>query len=352
MKTLYKLDTTKSIQQWSIIGKLEASTIIIRYGQMGGSLIEKKVQVTTNQSGRSIREQMLLEIKSRISKQKAKGYRDTIQEARANPNLNELNLPRPMLAQPLDKVGVPNEVLERMWRQYKYDGHRMLVTNNGGELIAYSRNGKIINTVNHILQGIDIPEGVTLDGELYCHGQSLQTIASWVKRFQENTLSLLYMVYDQILPVGFETRRQLLLNYDLGKKTIMVATWKDTAPISQDLQSAIKSGYEGIMLRHPDMPYNSGARCKSLIKVKQLMDAEFEVVDIKPSSDGWAILVCTYDGKQFDLSAPGTIAEKTEVLQNKHAYIGKKVNAQFFSFTDKGLPFHAAARYWRDPDDE
>lgn len=347
MKTLYKLSATKAMMQWSISGNLERREITITYGQVHGAMQTQIDKVFTNNSGRSLKEQILLEIRSRISRQLAKGYRNTTQEAMLHINKNELDLDRPMLALQFDKARYIDTV--SAYRQFKYDGHRCLMTRQDGEIIAYSRNGKIMDTLDHIKEGMELAEGETVDGEIYCHGYPLQTIASWCKREQPNTLRLRYMVYDTLLPVPYSERFKKLCTMRLGPCTEIAETWCTQRSVRDDLRMAIERGYEGIMLRCGSSGYESGKRSSSLIKVKEVLDDEFQVIGIDESADGWAILVCkTGSGKEFRVSAPGTMENKRRILQSADDYIGKWIRVEYFSETIEGLPFHPVATIWRD----
>jgi ATP-dependent DNA ligase len=326
--------------------------ITIEYGQLNGAMQQQIDHIKTNNSGRNLKEQIILEMKSRISRQRAKGYRDTIEEARRFVNKNELNLHKPMLAQRFDKVA-PFDYTKVM-RQYKYDGHRCLITKQNGELIAYSRNGKIIDTIEHITMHLDIEEGMTLDGELYCHGHPLQTIASWVKRKQEDTRLLSYVVYDLVsvsnyLP--YSDRYKWLKTLNLGPQTVIAPTWITDVSVKTELEEAVAAGYEGLMLRL-NANYEPGKRSKSLIKVKKVLDDEFQVIDIRPSRDGWGVLTCRVGDTTFDVSAPGTMENKKHILDNKQDYIGKWIRVEYFSETNEGKPFHPVATYWRNKEDE
>ena len=351
MKTYYKISSTGAIQEWSISGSIESETITITYGQKDGAKQTQTDIVGLNQSGRGMREQMLLEIRSRISRQKAKGYRNTIEEARNHQNQNELNLAKPMLAQRFDKISHIN--LDSAFRQYKYDGHRMLVHHTmDGEYIAYSRNGKIIDTLDHIVDGLDIPRGETIDGEVYAHGQSLQTIASWCKRKQENTAKLFYQVYDVIRPHDYESRLRSLESFDLGSHASIVPTWRGGTSIRENLMEAIELGYEGLILR-PSGGYEAGKRSRNLVKVKQVLDDEFLVLDVIESRDNWGILVCqTGEGNVFRVSAPGGIDHKRMILEKKELFIGLMVRVEYFSLTKDRIPFHPVAISFRDKFDE
>jgi DNA ligase-1 len=243
----------------------------------------------------------------------------------------------------------PNIDVSKYFVQYKYNGHRCLITNDGDRNIAYSRNGKEINTIQHILDTVDIPQGVTLDGELYVHGELLQNISSLVRKVQPWNAKLEYIAYDIMLNKPYSYRlEELMSRYESAKISIAPTRYGPMVDsISNALRGAISEGYEGLILRDSFSGYEAGKRSSSLIKVKQALDAEFIVTNIHPSADGWAILECsTAHGGIFRVSAPGTIDDKIHVLQNPEHYIGELVNVEFFEWTKDGKPFHPVAKYF------
>jgi DNA ligase 1 len=350
-KKLYKQSATGAIQLWEI-GCIDR-TLIIRYGQLHGAMQEQTELVPEGKASRTLREQLLSRIKSRINKQYDKGYKDTIEEAKSQVGTNASGMYRPMLAINLHKV--KNINWSNAYVQYKYDGHRCLVTNKGGELYAYSRQGKEITTIQHITDHFSIPEGVTLDGELYYHGQSLQTLASWIKRLQDNTAKLVYHVYDIIDNRPYAERHDWISSMNFGPmariaETQVINSDKAIIPLFTDAKAL---GYEGLIVRHGPKGYGIGKRCSSLIKVKQLpgyelFEKEFKVVDILASKDDWGILQCiTDEGKPFSMSAPGTMLEKAIILKDKSKYIGRYVTTEYPQLTNDGIPFHAVALRFR-----
>lgn len=342
MKTLYKSNKGR-LQQWSIGS--DGFTIIIQYGVFGGTIQEATEEVTINQSGRSLDEQVTLRINARVSQQIDAGYASSIEDAIAQEGRNALSLHRPMLAQPLKFV--KNIDISQCLVQYKYNGHRCLITNLNGELFAYSRNGKPITTIKHILDKMSVPKGVTLDGELYAHGNSLQTIASWVKREQKETEQLQFICYDAMLSANYSDRLEYIQSLELGDSSYVAPTNKITC-LKDQLAFSLSMGYEGLILRTNDTAYEAGVRSYSLVKVKQVMNGEFVVKDIVPSKDGWGILVCMLPtGNTFRVSAPGTMADKHHVYQSKDLYIGKLVTIEFFELTKDGVPFHPVAINFR-----
>lgn len=364
---LYITDNTGALRLWGISAEEcpdGSWQINIIHGQFGGSLQEKHELVTEGKQSRTIKEQVLLQMASRISKQRDKGYTKSVKEAREKKATNQLNLPKPMLAQPAKNVKIigSNPIV-----QCKYDGHRCLVHfHENGSRIAYSRNGKPITTIGNILNELgntEVPVGATLDGELYYHGVPLQRIASWVKRAQLDTEKLVYMIYDIIEP---NDPRAYISRLERLKKYLYPSTYKplkfnlvESRPLLEGDSDSVKrlfkmarlDGYEGLIIRHGGTPYEDGKRSNSLVKVKGWEDDEFYIYDIVTSKDGWAILRCETNSaipKRFSVSAPGTIDEKTKILKDREQYIGRMVRVEFANYTKDGVPFHPVAIAFRD----
>ena len=341
--TLYKLSTLNLMQVWSI--EANGQSLEIKYGKLHGNLQVQIEKIGVGKGGRSIQDQLLSRERSRVRKQLDKGYKYTIEEANNSKGKNALNFFKPMLAINLHRTDSVN--WRRVYAQPKYDGHRALVTCAYGENIAYTRQGKIIPTISHVIDKLDIPEGVTIDGELYIHGQSLQKIASTVKRYQNESVNLTYKVYDIISDTPYVERLRQL-------KSIKGIDIVPTNLIKkEDLESTFlkykAEGYEGLILRQNDYPYAPGKRCKSLLKVKQLpgyelIEKEYKIIGVIPSKNNWAILQCVTDeNMRFSVTAPGKIVTKKNIMRNKINFLGRYVTIQYPQVTDMGVPFHAVA---------
>jgi DNA ligase-1 len=243
-----------------------------------------------------------------------------------------------MLAQPISKVGATTD---SYFRQYKYDGMRCMIHRGEDGFIAYSRGGKRIETISHILKGLEMPVGTTIDGELYMHGTPLQSIMSYAKRYQNETRQLHYIVYDVMRPVPYQERLDELKSYKFNGAIRIAPTHtlgKDDS-LDEEFRLARTLGYEGLILREPHSYYEQGKRSKALIKVKSVLDDEFTIQDITSSVDGWAILHCI----NFSVSAPGELAEKRRILQHRSDYLGRRVRVEFANYTRDGVPFHPVA---------
>lgn len=357
--TLYIIDEKGLERLWSI----EATTngYEVKHGVVNGELQSEFTPIDFGMANRSQKEQIEARIKYKIQKRIEKGYSRTIEQARIKQGkgMNSIGLPRAMLAKRFEHVNVD---AKEMYIQAKFDGMRCMIYKSGDFVLAYSRNGKPIPAITEIIdtvRALPIDE-VILDGEIYLHGVKLQTILSWVKRRQPETASLNYIVYDMVSPERFADRYNLLYRiifqyYEsnpIHKGITLAATTLGCDCVSSELKYIKSQGFEGLILRCPETPYESGKRSSGLIKVKSMLDDEFKVIGIKASADNWAILTCACEHGEFNVSAPGNLDAKRKVLQNPDEYLGKKVTVEYSMLTKDSLPFHPVAINWRDKEDE
>lgn len=374
-RTLYIRDNAGKIRYWTC--RPEPDGLEIEHGVLGGTPQFQYEAIEFGKGGRDQDEQIESRINSRVSKQLDKGYVEDLAQAETMKPMNRLGFSKPMLAKKSEDVDMVKMMTKPFYIQNKLDGNRCLIHNDGTGLIAYTRNGKEFKTLKHILEPLKdvVPSGWTLDGELYVHGQSLQTIVSWGKRLQPNTLKLEFHCYDMISDEGFWTRYNELGSVlspvlEKGYPSIRLVKTSKFPPenppnfgtpavdLAGLLRLARSGGYEGLMFRSDyalnrgnweQVGYEDGKRSGSLIKLKLWEDQEFPIVDITASADGWAILNCLApNGKPFTVSCPGDVTFKRHVLNNKHDYIGKDATVQFAYWTEDGLPFHCVATAIRD----
>lgn len=374
-KTLYIRDNAGKIRYWTC--RPEPDGLEIEHGVLGGTPQFQYEAIEFGKGGRDQDEQIESRINSRASKQLDKGYVEDLTIAQTMKPMNRLGFAKPMLAKKSEDVDLNLMMTKPFYLQRKLDGNRCLVHNDGTGLVAYTRNGKEYKTLKHILEPLEavIPSGFTFDGELYVHGVPLQTIVSWAKRLQPNTLKIQYHIYDTISDEGFGARLNELESilggviekgYPSIRKVLTSKFTPESTPnlggngvdLAGLLRIARKDNYEGLMFRSDyalergvfrKVGYEDGKRSGSLVKLKEWLDQEFPIVNIKPSADGWAILHCLApNGKMFTVSCPGDVTFKRHVLNNAFDYIGEKVTVQFAYWTEDGLPFHCVATAIRD----
>ena len=286
-----------------------------------------------------------MRIDARVRGKLASGFKHTEAELKST-NTNQLGLIMPMLA--THEKNNKRFLLNDCYVQPKLDGHRCLVNNS----LAYSRGGKQIDTIPEIQSALNLPEGVTIDGELYLHGASLQRISSLAKRRQEGTKDLMLHVYD-IVVEGVPFKERIKMLQEIVPETLfttIVATPKfnPSVDLNYCYTQYRELGYEGAILRPSGGMYEPGKRSKTLLKVKRRFDAEFLCIDVISSREGLGILVLKDTrGNPFKTVAPGNNHMKKITLNNKKKFIGRYVTCEYAELSDTQVPQHCVAMRWR-----
>lgn len=305
-------------------------------------------------------QQAISEAFSRVKKQLDKGYVENIEDIKAYPT-NALGHPMPVLAKPIEKV--KKQDYTYAFVQPKLDGHRCPAIRLDNDVVMYSRQGKVIDTLPHIKEELmdTTSPGDRLDGELYKHGMTLQDISSAVKKSQDMSKEIEYHVYDAIdTDCSFEDR--FYHRYYSDDKSGSIQT-VETHPVTSleeawDWFSTFQAqGYEGAILRLGNQGYEIGRRSSNLLKLKGFEDAEYLIVNVSEGTPRTingkqfrvAILhLITADGKPFTVTAPGTASEKQQPLFTPSEYIGKLITVKFANLTPDGIPFHPVAMRMRE----
>ena len=304
-------------------------------------------EVTNAVGGKTLDQQVQQRVKARIRNKLSSGFKASIEEL-GDVNTNQLGLVMPMLA--THAKNVKRIDYNKMWIQPKLDGHRCLMNRD----IMYSRGGKEITQCPEIMDSISVPEGMTLDGELYAHGYSLQTVASWAKRRQENTLKLSLNVYDVIVEgdtSNFSRRYELLqqlIKENQFIKLVNTTRYQPEIALDEYYIEFRRQGYEGGILRPEHGLYECGKRSKTLLKVKKRFDGEYECVDVITDKVGNGILICkTPEGYRFKTVAPGDHHTKRMTLINKEKFKGRMVTCEYAELSADKIPQHCVAIRWR-----
>tara|TARA_A100001037_G_scaffold244817_1_gene225964 strand:+ start:109356 stop:110522 length:1167 start_codon:yes stop_codon:yes gene_type:complete len=384
LNTLYKLETTGKIRQWTV--KVKDNSFWTEQGQIDGKIVVNKPTFTTTKNeGRSNEttpeEQAVLEAKAKWTKQCDKGYVENIED------VHKITLYKPMLAQKFeDRV----DGLEfPLYTQPKLDGVRCIVYMEDGELVAKSRQGKPIDTVVHILEELqpffaENPNAV-LDGELYNHDykndfnkiislvrkmkpvrSDKDTDATFAKKeekfavaLEEAKSKIEYWIYDVPRVGGLgesDDFHPRFFGCDFPELTSCVIVKTGIADSMEELDeyydTYMEFGYEGQIVR-VNGPYEN-KRSKLLLKRKDFTDAEYLVIDIQEGDGNRAgtakNLTCKDEktGQTFNSNIKGTHEYLAEILENKDYYIGKQATIKFFELTPDGVPRFPYAIAFRD----
>jgi len=229
------------------------------------------------------------------------------------------------------------------WVSEKLDGIRCYW--NGKEL--KTRSGRVLNAPEWFVK--DLPTQA-LDGELWTGRDGYQALTKIVlDKIPNDNLwkKVSFQVFDLPLNTSpFETRQTALQkivqatnlpHLQLVKQTQMF----DLEKIKSQLNSVIKKGGEGLMLRTPGSVYESG-RSEHLLKMKKRQDAEARVIAYQEGRGKFknmmgAIWVEMPNGKLFKIGTGFSNLER----QNPPP-IGSDVTYSHQGFTKKGLPRFAS----------
>jgi DNA ligase-1 len=358
MNKLYKRTATNAIQVWwqEIVG----GTYRTCSGQVGGVITYSEyTKAAEKNSGRSnattVEEQARLEVESNYRRKIKDGYVDTPESAGTASRFT------PMLAKSYEDYEdqLPSEV----WSQPKLDGIRCIANKDG----LWSRKGDRIVSCPHIEQALrplfDEVPGMILDGELYNHElkENFNEITSLVKTTKPTSAHLAktaavvqYHIYDAIADAEHDWPQRLLNVSDAvqlveSPAIVAVRTASITLIHGRELLDAMYSsyledGYEGQMIRLNNT-YEM-KRSKYLLKRKEFVDSEFEVVSVHEgvgnASGGAKICVLRHDtdpSRTFSADIMGTREYRADLLKNKEALIGAMATVKYFKQrTPAGIP--------------
>lgn len=365
LETLYHKGSSGALYSWRVW--TEGADICTEYGQVDGKkqLARKTAEAknTGKANATTPEQQALSEAQSMWTHRVERKYRRTAEEAQSD----EVFLP--MLAHEFEKRRgqkkeghtYPCDV------QPKLNGVRCLAYWDGEELKLLSRGGKDYN-IPHVVEALKpiLPTNMVLDGELYVHGQSLQTITSWVKRLQDKTSNVSYNVYDCVLlddrdalwPARYNALHHFMTQQDLGETVKLVDTYeaKTEEEIRRIYAQVVEEGYEGAIIRmHDGSEYRFAYRSSRLLKYKSFKDDEFVVVGYTTGVGRFkdcAVWVCqTKQEKNFRVVLKGDMETRKQMLKEADSYVGRMLTVKYFELTDDGIPQFPVGIAFRLPED-
>lgn len=360
---LYKKSTKGAIQQWQIF--VDGASYYTEAGQVG-SKITRSLPTETfpknigKQNATTAEDQAIVEAAAKHEKKLKEGYVEDLAR------IDEIKFIKPMLAYPIKERKIFNYPIIV---NYKYNGVRCIFTKMG----AFSRKGEEFFNVQHIKDELSKVfskyPNLVLDGELNDPNDQ-QNLNRVIKLLSTNrkekditedlklgSLDIIrYTIYDGYFEKQEdEPYSERFINGILGiikglKYSFPAKFWyaQNTETVEKFFDDAVKDGWEGIILRTTDSPYEH-KRSKNLLKVKKFEDAEFEIVDIQEGTGNWAGaatgIFCKLEkeyhhlGKtEFTANLDGTMENAREILKNRKQYIGKKVTVRFQGRSEYGVP--------------
>ena len=360
-ETLYKRTSSGKVQIWFV--EIDDNRFRTTSGQEDGKKTTSKWTIASpknvNRANETTgEEQAISQVQSLYDKQLKSGYFENKED------IDNTTYFKPILARNWKdmKHKIDYEVCHI---QPKLDGIRNVATLNQNQ----SRNGEIFVNIPHIIDEMRylfdrIPD-LTTDGELYNHlfKHNFNKISSMIKKtvnldIQEAAKYVQYHIYDCFVPrypdIDFVDRYNLLRTYVEQTDYIKLVETHYIRVDQVDEYAAkfISDGYEGAMVRFPGK-YEGGKRSKSLLKWKEMMDAEFRIKEVREGNGNKAgmaasILMEKEDGTEFSTGVIGDEEYCRNLLKIKDDIKGKMGTVLFQNYTPDGIPRFGKFKAVRD----
>lgn len=341
-KTIYKKDSTGKIRFLEV--STNGATVIQKTGIVGSdNAVIHNSDCTPKNVGRSnattAEEQAILEAKAKIETKMSTGYFETIEEAK-----NKIVI-LPMLAKDYNKE--KKKVKFPCYVQPKLDGMRAI---GGPGLELTSRQGKVIDTMDHIQQSLDNHVfGGILDGELYAHGKNFQENMRLIKKDRgKESEEVIYHVYDMVLVNKPFIERYKMLQEKIQNipniEIVPTYTINNEKELKEYHKMFLAQGYEGTIIRHSNAGYAINKRDSQLLKYKDFLDITAKIVAVKPMeknpNQGYFICEIKEDHKTYTFGCGMKFShkEREEILNTADTYLGKTAEIRFFEYSEDGIP--------------
>lgn len=369
---LYSIDSKGKTRQWRAYTDYSLDdngymTITVEHGVLDGKLQTKERKVKSGKNiGKanetSLKQQTDLEIGYLYTKQFDDGY------------VTDLNMfkkvYKPMLAHKYDdRKHTIDWNNNKYYSSTKLDGIRcFVIINKDGSINFISRTGKPFKYLEHIADSVkqspiykdlktisnNTNPVYILDGELYSEDLEFPEITSIINNdtYNFNTdKEVKFYMYDFIdldsVDDSFITRLDKFWN-SIETPLEYVEYVEQHLTESEDkmkelFSQFVSDGYEGLMLKANHIPYEFDKRSNALLKYKEMLTDEFQIVDIylaENDNTRVQITLKTSEGKTFDV---GTVKGSREDVYNKYylnkdSLIGKFGTVQYQTMSIYNVP--------------
>lgn len=368
--------------------------VITATGLQGGKLIEKVELVKKGKQKRSVEEQAIFQATSLWTEKLDEGYKSKQMLTEAlikknvanlydetiitfairflpewpitNPNWDEL----PMLAHKYKDIKKPvypylaQPKLDGVRGIIKYKTNVVQIGSRGGQYYQIPHLLQQLTDLYHKIANLGTFKNFILDGEIYKHGVPLQEISGAARREESGMFAsnswLQYHIYD-IIELGQNTRQdnraenlrmlQTLITEYNALHIVPTTIVHDKNEMQQLHDEYVSRGYEGLILRCPDGKYEFNQRSKSLLKVKEYQDEEFQIIgcgydENKSLGESFFfILKNNINDLTFKSRPTGTTDMKEYWYHNIEEVKGKRATVRFFARSNDGLPTQGVVRH-------
>ena len=350
LPTLFKRDSNGNVREWTVqyMAPINPGIRTVS-GIVNGKLVESGWNKSTAKNvGRSNattdQEQAMAEAKAKWDIKLEAEYFENVSQ------IDSYDKFKPQLAR--DYTKLPQD---HGYSQPKLDGIRCIARKDG----LYTRAGKAITTCNHIHETLkpvfdQYPE-IILDGELYNHElkADFNKITSLVRKVKPSSLEkeecyklVQYHIYDCIdatFPDWSLMHRLQFIDIHIENskciQKVPTAFCKNQNKLDAKYAEYTEDGYEGQMVRN-DAPYEN-KRSKNLLKRKEFITEEFNVVEVMEGQGNWAGYAKHFrlelgDGREFKSGVRGNYATLKELLEQEEKPTW--VTCRYFEKTPDGIP--------------
>jgi DNA ligase D-like protein (predicted ligase) len=218
------------------------------------------------------------------------------------PNLRFIE---PMYARLVNKLPKGRDWLYEV----KFDGYRCLAGRDSTGVMLWSRRGNLFTTqFPNIARACErLPLGTLVDGEIVALDANGRISFNLLQHHRSKAQALLFYVFDVLVHRGRSLLKELLS----ARREILSEIFKDAkaAPIalSESLDTSVDElvrvakefGFEGIVAKRKDSPYESGKRTGAWVKYKVNRGQEFVIGGYTPDNPFDALIVGYYEGEQL-----------------------------------------------------
>jgi DNA ligase-1 len=260
------------------------------------------------------------------------------------------------LAEAIDKL--PDFENEEWLGSRKLDGVRCIIRKEQDEISAHSRSGKEFETLQKVLDDVSkIPGDFVLDGELCLMdkngNEDFQDVMSEIRRKNHTIENPKFVIFDYLTleefdtKVGTATLEDRYINIQgCDLESTHTLTLLEQHPIDSEntfnnmMEEAKHLGHEGIMIRK-NTGYK-GKRSKDILKVKEMHDAEYTVLDFESGFvryilDGSEVeekmlsnIIIEHKGNKVGVGSGFSIDQRKQFHKDPSGIVNKLVTVQYF----------------------
>jgi ATP-dependent DNA ligase len=270
---------------------------------------------------------------------------------------------KPMLASP-----IKNNVIDAGWvAEEKYDGHRLCITINDGDVEAITRIQNRRELPPHVIRDLQrLPNGV-YDGELI----STKKTKAYGVTDLEQADHLQFVIFDLLqLPIDpgrlpdttyleYSSRRMLLEEIFTnvrpacthGRGIELSRVWKieKRSDVNDIAESVWARGGEGLILKKTSSLYEVGKRSKQWLKIKQSHTSALTVIGFVAGLLGPHATVLLEDNRGNHVTVKTLDThERERIAKHPDSFIGRKLRIEFQERTPDGGYRHPMWDRWED----